>query len=154
MSFPVSSKYWVIVVSRSHARHGIEGGFVQANHGKETPLRRIRKGDWIVIYSPKESFEGNLPCRKFTALGEIKDDRVYQVVMTRDFHPFRRDVRFSSNAIEAPIEPLISDLLFIKNKKSWGYVFRFGMIEIPRTDFLLIASKMHPDLVGETPSRN
>jgi hypothetical protein len=132
----------VVVASRNHAQLGIDGGFIQANHGKEAPLRRIGKGDWIVLYSPKETFEGQTPCRKFAALGEVKDDRVYQVQMTEDFRPFRRDVKFVSDAIETPIEPLTAKLTFIKNKKSWGYVFRFGLIEIPRNDFSLIASNM------------
>jgi hypothetical protein len=132
----------VVVASRNHAQLGIDGGFIQANHGKEAPLRRIGKGDWIVLYSPKETFEGQTPCRKFAALGEVKDDRVYQVQMTEDFRPFRRDVKFVSDAIETPIEPLVAKLTFIKNKKSWGYVFRFGLIEIPRNDFSLIASNM------------
>jgi hypothetical protein len=45
-------------------------------------------------------------------------------------------------AQEAPIQPLIEDLTFIKNKKSWGYIFRFGLIEIPEPDFLQIATAM------------
>src|SRR5215470_3791757 len=93
-SFPESSKYWVIVASKNHVMRGVRGGFCQANHGKEAPLRRMKQGDGVVFYSPKETLEGDVPCRKFTAVGEIKDDRIYQVEMSNDFHPFRRDVRF------------------------------------------------------------
>ncbi len=46
-------------------------------------------------------------------------------------------------AQEAPIRPLIENLTFIKNKKSWGYIFRFGLIEIPEPDFLQIAAAMN-----------
>jgi EVE domain len=150
-------KYWIIVASKNHAQRGIDGGFVQANHGKEAPLRRMGKGDGVLIYSPKETFEGNVPCRKFTGLGEVKDDRIYQDEMTKDFHPFRRDVVFSSEAKETSIDPLIPKLSFIKNKKSWGFVFRFGLIEIPHSDFLLISSNMLPeseaaDKSGEAPT--
>ena len=138
---PDSKRYWLIVASRNHALRGVEGEFCQANHGKEAPLRRMKRGDRVLFYSPKETFEGNNPCRKFTAMGEVKDDRMYQVEMTSDFHPFRRDVKYYSVS-EIPIEPLISELGFIKNKKSWGYVFRFGFFEIPRSDFELIAGRM------------
>jgi predicted RNA-binding protein len=141
MSFPESSKYWIIVASKNHVMRGIEGGFCQANHGKEAPLRRMKRGDWIVFYSPKEIFEGNVPSRRFTALGEIRDDSMYQVQLSDDFRPFRMDVKFTT-INEVAIEPLIPELTFIRNKKSWGYVFRFGMIEIPRNDFLIIAKKM------------
>jgi len=40
------------------------------------------------------------------------------------------------------ILPLINDLAFIRNKKSWGYSFRFGFFEIGKEDFALIASQM------------
>ena len=120
---------------------GVEGGFCQANHGKEAPLKKMKRGDWVVFYSPKETYEGNSPCRKFTALGQIKDDQVYQVEIESDFRPFRRNVEFHSVS-EASIEPLISELSFIKNKKSWGYVFRFGLLQVPRDDFVLIANRM------------
>jgi predicted RNA-binding protein len=138
-----STRYWIIVASRDHAIRGVEGGFVQANHGKKAALQRMRKGDWTVFYCPKETFEGKVPCRKFTGLGEIADDLIYQGDMDTGLHPFRKDVRFSPKMKETSIEPLIPDLSFIKNKKSWGYIFRFGLIEIPRADFLRIARKMH-----------
>jgi predicted RNA-binding protein len=140
--FSGTAKYWIVVASRDHANRGVEGGFVQANHGKKTVLQRMRMGDWIVFYCPKETFKGKAPCRKFLGLGEIADDRIYQGEMDTDLHPFRKDVTFSPKMKETSIEPLISDLSFIRNKKSWGYVFRFGLIEIPRDDFLHIVSKM------------
>ena len=42
-------RYWVIVVSRDHARRGVNGGFIMANHGKRAPLARMRPDDGIVI---------------------------------------------------------------------------------------------------------
>jgi len=137
------TKYWILVASKNHVMRGVEGRFCQANHGKEAPLRRMKQEDWIIFYSPKETFEGNSPLRKFTAMGKIKDDCVYQVEIDTDFHPFRRNVEFLA-VNETSIEPLISELSFIKNKKSWGYVFKFGLVQIPRQDFLAIASRMLP----------
>ena len=76
-------------------------------------------------------------------LGKIKDELVYQVRMNEDFAPFRRSVEFYPCS-EVPTEPLIPLLSFIKNKKSWGYIFKFGLIQISRQDFLAIASRMLP----------
>ena len=105
----------------------------------------MHQGDWAAFYSPKERYESLEKCRRFTAIGRIKDDPVYQARTNKDFTPFRRNVEFYPCA-EVPIEPLIPLLSFVRNKRSWGYVFRFGMIQIPRTDFLTIASQMLPAL--------
>jgi len=43
---------------------------------------------------------------------------------------------------ETSILPLIENLQFIQNKQSWGYPFRFGMLEINEHDFDLISSQM------------
>jgi len=37
--------------------------------------------------------------------------------------------------------------LFIKNKKSWGYVFRFGFLKIDQESFEIIAQNM----IGKNP---
>jgi len=33
-------RYWIVVVSKDHIARGVAGGFMQANHGKEGPLKR------------------------------------------------------------------------------------------------------------------
>lgn len=134
-------KYWINVVSRDHVERGVAGGFTQANHGKPWALRKMQRGDWIIFYSPKTAFSGGEPLQAFTAIGEIVDDEPYQAEMSPDFHPWRRDVDFKQST-EAPIRPLIDELDFIENKKSWGYKFRFGVLEINRDDFLTITKAM------------
>jgi predicted RNA-binding protein len=134
-------KYWIAVASREHAVKGKEGGFMQVCHGKQSPLKRLNPGDWIVYYSPKQVFEQNEICRKFTVIGRIKDNNLYQHKMSDDFIPWRRDVDFLQ-AHEVLMEPLIDKLSFIKNKKQWGFVFRYGLLSIPFDDFELIASSM------------
>lgn len=65
-----ATRYWLGVVSRAHILLGVEGGFIQLNHGKEAPLQRMREGDWIVIYSPKEELGSKARfCQGQTALG-------------------------------------------------------------------------------------
>lgn len=131
------------MASRDHVLKGVEEGVCQVNHGKEAPLRRMKPGDWVVFYSPRVIFGGTEKCRCFTAIGRVRDDLVYQAVMTEDTRAFRRKVDYVQSA-KVQIEPLIRDLSFIKNKRSWGYVFKFGLVEIPKQDFLAIASAMLP----------
>ena len=46
------SAYWIAVASAEHVRRGRKDGFMQVNHGKPAPLRRVKPGDGIVYYSP------------------------------------------------------------------------------------------------------
>lgn len=135
------SRYWIGVVSRSHVERGAAGGFAQLCHGKAAPLRRMKAGDWLVYYSPKEDMKGNQPLQAFTAIGRVRDDEVYSFAMSETFVPFRRDVDYLP-CQAASIRPLIEDLHFIRDKQRWGYPFRTGQIEIDEHDFRLIASAM------------
>ena len=135
-------RYWVNTVSRSHVQNGVAGGFTQADHGKNSRLKRLSKGDGIVFYSPRTEFQAGEPLQHFTAIGEIVDEAPYQVEMTPDFHPWRRRVKFLPS-VEAPIHPLIEQLEFIRNKKIWGFIFRRGLFEIGESDFNAIARAMN-----------
>ena len=135
------TKYWIIVASKDHVKNGIAEGIAQACHGKTSPLRRMKKGDYILYYSGKMVLGKDEKCQEFTAIGQVKDDEVYQFQMTPDFCPSRRNIEFFSHQ-DLSILPLINDLEFIQNKKSWGYPFRFGILEINENDFQLISSKM------------
>ncbi|GAB3920749.1 EVE domain-containing protein [Larkinella terrae] len=120
---------------------GVTGGFMQVNHGKEAPLKRTKPDDWVIFYSPKQALELDEKCQAFTAIGQVTNDPIYQFSVTDDFVPFRRNVRFYDSK-EASILPLINNLDFIPNKKSWGYSFRFGFFEIGKKDFELIRQSM------------
>ena len=132
---------WINTVSRNHVQRGVAGGFTQANHGKPHMLTRMKRGDWIVFYSPRTDFPDVAPLQAFTAIGEVTDDEPYQVEMSADFHPWRRNVDFAP-ANEAPIRPLIDDLDFIEDKARWGYKFRFGVFEISEHDLGVIRAAM------------
>lgn len=163
------TKYWVGVASTEHVQKGVADGIAQVCHGKQGPLKRMQPEDWIVYYSPVEIFGGKQPCRKFTAIGQVKEGQPYQFEMSPSFAlasvealpknltfiesenggikcaksdtPWRRDVQFMQ-AHDAAIEPLIEQLHFIENKVYWGFKFRFGLFEINHHDFLLIAQNM------------
>jgi hypothetical protein len=133
-------KYWVGVVSKDHVLNGVKNGIMQLGHGKRAPLARLKKGDWLIYYSPVQTFGDKEPLQSFTALGQIEDDEIYQFTMSDNFQPYRRRVSYKK-VVDAPIRPLIEKLSFIKNKQSWGFVFRFGLIEIPEKDFEAIKEK-------------
>lgn len=135
------TKYWIIVASRDHVNSGVESGIVQACHGKSSPLKRMRRGDFVVCYSGKQMMDKPDKCQEFTALGRVTDDEIYQLEVSKDFAPSRRNVEFF-NCQAVSILPLINDLSFIQNKQHWGYPFRYGFFEIKRNDFELISSQM------------
>ena len=135
--------YWIGVVSRSHVQIGVKGGFVQLNHGKKAPVQRLKAGDMLAMYSPRESYPDGPALQAFTAIGTILSGEVYQVEMSPEFKPYRVDVEFAACAT-APIKPLVEYLSFIKSKTHWGAAFRFGYIKVPEADFALIADAMNP----------
>lgn len=137
----MASRYWIVVVSRDHAKTGQNGGFVQACHGKKGPVSRMKAGDWVLMYSPRMEFKSSVHCQAFTAIGQLLNKQVYPFDMGNGFIPYRRDVVFQQ-CHEIPIRPLIDDLTFISNKQYWGAAFRYGLLEIPESDFRLIADKM------------
>lgn len=140
----IARSYWIGVVSRSHAQLGVEGGFIQLNHGKKASLQRFHAGDGLLIYSPKTAYPDGEPLQAFTAIGVVGSGEIYQVEMSPDFMPYRVDVAFMP-CEEAPVRPLIDELSFIRSKTHWGAAFRFGLVEVPAEDFARIAAAMRCD---------
>jgi hypothetical protein len=136
-----SPQFWIGVVSREHVQRGVQGGFIQLNHGKKAPVQRLRAGDGLVMYSPRTAYPDGEPLQAFTAIGVVITGEVYQVEMAEDFKPYRVDVRYLAGR-ETPIKPLIERLSFIQNKTHWGAAFRFGYLKVPAEDFNLIAESM------------
>ena len=132
---------WINTVSRDHVERGVRGRFTQANHGKPNMLRKMARGDWVVFYSPKTAYPKGEPLQAFTAIGQIADDEPYQVEMSDDFHPWRRNVDFLA-CTETAIKPMIDQLDFIEDKTRWGYKFRFGVFKISDRDLEVIRSAM------------
>lgn len=141
-------KSWIAVASAEHVRNGRAQGFMQVCHGKGAPLRRLKPNDWVVYYSPTVTFGGKDKLQSFTAIGQIKENEPYQVDMGNGFCPFRRDVRWFESE-EAAIIPLLNQLDFTKNKKNWGYQFRFGLLEISDLDMQQISVAMRINNIKE-----
>lgn len=135
------TRYWIGVASHEHVLGGVEGGFAQVCHGKIGTLKSMSEGDWLIYYSPTYSFGGKDICRCFTAIGTIDKGDPYTFEMCKGFIPWRRNVTFLKSK-KAPIELMLEELSFIKDKKRWGFPFKRGSFEIPREDFELIAKNM------------
>jgi EVE domain len=128
-------------VSADHAARAREGGILQVNHGKSGPLNRMRPGDGVVIYSPRDSYPGGAALQAFTAIGRVAEGAVYQGDMGGGFHPFRRDILWQA-AAPAPIRPLLEALDLTRGRANWGMAFRFGLTRITPADFARIADAM------------
>lgn len=137
--------FWIGVVSANHVQRGVAGGFAQMNHGKDAPLRRMKAGDGLVYYSPRHAYPQGAPLQAFTAMGRIRDGRVYAHDMSDEgvpgFVPWRIDVDYWS-CKPAPIGPLIAHLDCITDKRHWGAAFRYGQLKISSQDFERIAQAM------------
>ncbi|HKR65598.1 MAG TPA: EVE domain-containing protein [Thermoanaerobaculia bacterium] len=134
-------RYWINTVSREHVQRGVAGGFTQADHGDDKRLRRLASGDAIVFYSPRAAMQAGEKVQSFTAIGTIADDAPVQVDVSPDFRPWRRAVAFKPCS-ETPIQPLLEQLDFIRDKKQWGFPFRRGLFEIAESDFRTIERAM------------
>lgn len=141
MDFPENARFWIGVASLDHVNIGKKGGFCQLGHGKMVPVKRLRKGDGIIYYSPREQFRGGAPVQAFTAVGQIIDTQPYQVEQQPGFMPMRRNVNYCHSR-DVPIRPILDSLSFLPESRNWGIVFRRGSFSIPRADFMLIAKQM------------
>jgi hypothetical protein len=122
-------------------RIGRAHGFMQVNHGKAAPLRRIQAGHGIVYYSPTTHYGQPDGLKRFTAIGLVREGEPYQGFMSEGFQPFRRDVHWLDSH-ETQIAPLLDRLEFTAGKSNWGYQLRFGLLSISAHDFVLIAEAM------------
>lgn len=137
----MTRKFWIGVASKEHVENGVKLGICQFCHGKSAPAKRLSKGDIVIYYSSKNQMDSPELCQQFTAIGIVQDDEPYQVEMEAGFKPFRRNIKYL-DAKPQDIKPLIPNLPFIKNKSSWGYVFRYGFLEIDQVSFEIIAKAM------------
>lgn len=133
--------YWVGVASHDHVLGAVQGGFCQLGHGKEALVRRLKAGDLIVFYSPRESMGSGAVLQAFTAAGRILDEVPYEAEQSAGFCPYRRRTKFFKSR-PAPVRPLLQELTFTQGKESWGLAFRSGAFRINEDDFQRIAKAM------------
>lgn len=150
---------WIAVACAAHARRGCGDaahGYMQVCHGKSGPLQRVAPGDRVAYYSPTVTMGGKDTLQRFVSIGIVKPGVAYQVDMGAGFVPFRRDVAYVP-ANEVSILPLLDALEFVKDRRRWGYPFRFGLFRVSEHDMALIAAAMGADAqalgLDEAPAR-
>jgi len=116
-------RHWVIVVSRDHARRGLQGGFIMANHGKRDGIARMARGDGILVYSPTTTYPRGEPLRAITMVGEVTGDAPEPSEVIPG--GFRRAASLRE------IEPLPLD--DVREHLPVSRI-RFGLFEIPAAD--------------------
>ena len=85
-------KFWVITGSAEHPVKHQRKGIVQPCHGKVAPLRRMRAGDGVLIYSPRSGYPQGEPPQAFAAIGRLRPGVPYLSDMGGGFTPYRRAV--------------------------------------------------------------
>ncbi|HEY3004027.1 MAG TPA: EVE domain-containing protein [Kribbellaceae bacterium] len=134
------TRYWLGVVSREHVRRGVGLGIAQVNHGRRGPLQRMRPGDGIVYYSPRERIREGAPVQAFTAIGTVDDREPWQAD-EGSFQPWRRAVSYRGDAREAPVVEL-RDRLELTATPNWGVLLRRGLLELSEHDYRVISQAM------------
>lgn len=119
----------------------VEGGFTQADHGKDTRLSRLQREEQIAFYSPRTAMGSGETLQEFTGLATVTGEAPYHVEMSADFPPWRLEVEFA-DLTPAPIRPLIEELSFISDPKRWGLPSRRGLFEVEAGDIDLIRTAM------------
>lgn len=129
--------YWVVTACADHAGRGRVEGIIQANHGKEAPLKRLRPGDGVVIYSPRLSYPDGDALQAFTQIGRIATGDPFAAGTM-----WRRAVDWQAAVVSAPIRPLLDQLEITRGLPNWGAAFRFGLTRLSRADFARISGAM------------
>lgn len=134
---------WMGVASAQHARGGRDGGFAQLGHGKHIAVKSLRKGDWIVYYSPREGLGEGVAVQAFTTIGRVTTESPYRAEQAMDFNPYRVDVDYLKNATPAPIKPLLDELRLTRDHgANWGIAVRGPKRRLDEEDIRRIADAM------------
>jgi len=130
------------------ARGGLEGPRAQGGRPGHRPDRpreegrpgRMRRGDDLVYYSPRESLDSRLPVQAFTAIGTVVDDEVWQAD-EGEFRPWRRRVAYVPGARDVPVGALRAEL-DLTRAPNWGYQLRRGLVPLSDRDVEVIGAAM------------
>jgi len=130
---------WLGVASADHVGRGVELGIAQIGHGKRPGLARMRPGDLLVYYSPRDTLGGR-PLQEFTAIGRVADGETWQAV-EGDFRPWRRRVYYVT-----PVRPVqlqsVRDRLELTSGSHWGHQLRRGLVPLSDPDAEVLTAVM------------
>jgi hypothetical protein len=130
---------WLGVVSADHVQRGVGLGIAQIGHGKKARLARMRAGDVLVYYSPRDTMGGS-PLQEFTAIGRVADDELWQAD-EGDFRPWRRRVDYETSARQVALESVRAGLELTAGAH-WGHQLRRGLVPLSDHDAQFLSSSM------------
>ncbi len=142
MGFTRLPRYWIVVSSADHIQSAVEGGFVQAGHGRRSPVEIFDRHDWIACYAPREQMRAGRAVQAFIAIGEVTDDQAAAVDRGAVGIHHRRRVAWRKRAKPWPIRRMLDRLSVTRDRKSWGLALRRSVFEISCDDFWEIAKAM------------
>jgi len=133
---------WLGVVSADHVQRGVGLGIAQIGHGKKAGLARMRTGEVLVYYSPRDTLGGS-PLQEFTAIGRVADDDLWQAD-EGEFRPWRRRVDYDTSAHPVALGTVRADL-DLTSGSHWGHQLRRGLVPLSEHDLGLLAVAMGVD---------
>jgi len=108
---------WLGVVAADHVRRAVALGIAQIGHGQKSGLARMRAGDQLVYYSPRDTLGGAV-LQEFTAIGRVAYD---------------------TSATPVPLDAVRGDLELTAGP-NWGYQLRRGLVELSDADAACLAA--------------
>ena len=136
---------WIGVAAGRHVRRAVEGGFAMFAHGRHSAVARVKPGDRIAYYSPREGIKDGAEVRAFTAIGVVSEGEIGGREMQPGMMGAWRAVHWAKDAGFADIYPLLDRLSFVVDRSHWGMYFRKSLFRVAEQDFALIAGAMGVD---------
>lgn len=98
----------------------------------------MKKGDYLLYYSPKTDLYDGEKLQAFTAAGKMTDDNVYSFEMSPDFIPYRRNVMYYQ-----PVQSCSIDIARQHPEwKEYASQLRYGLFEVSKDFYLHIFNHM------------
>ncbi len=133
--------HWIGIVSADHVRTAVDGGFAMFAHGRHSAAQRVKPGDRVAYYSPRERMGEGEEVRAFTALGLVLEGEPAERQMVPGATGWYRRMRWL-DCKPADVYPLLDRFSFVKDRQHWGMYFRKSLFAVSEHDFALIAEAM------------
>ena len=133
--------HWIGVAAANHVAKAVAGGFAMFAHGKHSAAKRVKAGDWVAYYSPRDGMNEGAERRQFTAIGQATDGATTEEYMAPGVTGWQRPMRWL-DAGPADVYPLLDKFAFVSDRRHWGMYFRKSLFSVDLADFTLIAEAM------------
>lgn len=135
------SDCWIGVAAGRHVAIGVAEGFAMFAHGRHEAAKKVRAGDWVAYYSPREGMDEGAELRAFTAIGVAIPGEANERLMVPGVTGWSRPMRWL-DAEPASIYGILDKFSFVRDRRHWGMHFRKSLFKVTAGDFALIAEAM------------